>query len=151
MPAVWIEPVRGYAAAFLISQGFSLDPEVVDKTTKFMVVFLPLLILAIGLCIQCSGDRDRTKLVSPIGYLAGMLLGWLPLAVGVLVVIVGASSAIAFRRWAAGHLLGGAATLIIGYFLMGPCIDVAWAAGIYVWPVMLAWFLRRKLVIVVRM
>lgn len=151
MPAVWIEPVRGYAAAFLIGMSFSLGPEEVEKSVRVMATILPLLILGIGMTVQCSSDRDHSKLVSPIGFLTGLLLGWLPLAVGLLVVILGASSAIAFRRWAAGHLLGAIATGIIGYLLMGPRIDVAWAAGIYAWPVILAWFLRRKLVIVVRM
>ncbi len=151
MPAVWIEPLRGFAAAFLLSQALSLEPETVDKTAKFLVMVLPLLILTVGVTIQCTSDQDRIKMVTPIGYLSGLIIGLLPLTIALPAVVLGASSAIAFRRWAAGHLLGGVAAAVIGYFFLGPHINVAWAAGICVWPVVLAWFYRRKLVIVVRM
>lgn len=151
MPAVWIEPVRGYAAVFLLSLGLSLEPDSMEKTAKFLVLVLPLLILTVGVTIQCTSDEDRTKMVTPIGYLSGLILCLLPLEVALPAMVLGASSAIAFRRWAAGHLLGGVAATIIGYFFLGPHVNVVWAGCICGWPVLLAWFYRRKLVIVVRM
>ncbi len=146
LPAVWIDPIRGYMAVTLLQEGIQRDP----LKSAMPVLALTVLILTIGVTVQCAGSRERSHLVAPVGYLAGMLVAWLPWEVSVPALIFGAASAVAFRRWEAGFLTGGAFTLVLGYFFMGLGIPLLWSAGIYVWPVVLALFMQRKLVLAVR-
>ncbi len=149
-PAVWIDPIRGYVAVIMLAKALLPVAHATGLAANLPLI-LKLTILSIGVTIQTRGSREKSQLVAPAGYLTGLLLAWLIPGVSIPCVILGASSAIAFRRWEAGFIVGSIATLTIGYFFMGGMkIELAWVAGIYMWPVVLAWFLNRKLVLPVR-
>lgn len=149
LPAVWIDPVRGFFAAWLLKDALVRNPGAHGLEAQ-LPTLLPMLILTVGLTVQTSGNREKSQLVAPAGYLAGLMIGWLPWMISVPAVILGGSSAVAFRRWEAAFAIGSATTLIIGYFFMGKSIPLIWAAGVFAWPMFLAWLTGSKLVLPVR-
>lgn len=133
----------------MLTSGLQSEPSVTGPV-RYLALGLPLSILLLGISVQIISAKNTRHLIAPVGYLGGALFAWLPACVSIPCVILGASSALAFRHWEVGFIIGSASCLTIGYFFLGACPRLLAISLIYAWPVILTALLRRKLVLPVR-
>lgn len=149
LPAVWVEPLRGYLVVALLDKALTAPADAAGRFSLPALV-ATLAILLVGVSLQMPSHRHKTSLVAPVGYVGGILLAWLPVTIGPAAIALGAASAFAFRHWEAGFLVGAVSCLAIGWCFVGPCGRLMAISLVFVWPVVAAWLLQKKLVLPVR-
>ncbi len=149
LPAVWIEPIRGYLIVVLLSKALTTSPDATGRA-HLLTLLATLAVLLVGVSLQMPSKRHKASLVAPVGYVGGILLAWLPFKIGPAAIALGAASALAFRYWEAGFLIGGVSCLAIGWCFVGACERLMAISLVFVWPVIAAWLLQKRLVLPVR-
>lgn len=149
LPLVWIDPVRGYVVGYFLSHAF----RAVRKATFFQAQ-LPLLALFIVMClvmiVQTRARADSRESLSPAGFMAGLMIGMMPLTVALGAIVVGGATAVALQGYVGGYLIAMVMTGILGGALIGPNLKVIVYAAIVGSPVWISWLRRTILVTPVR-
>lgn len=149
MPLVWIDPVRGYVAATLLSEAFdpvrkaSMGQKLAPMVATFLVLFLIV-------WVQTSGRKNEQETVSPVAFLAGMMFGLLPPVVALAAIIIGAATAVALNSFAAGYLVATLTTAGIGYLFLGRSLWLPIYTVLVAAPLLISWLRRTSLVMPVR-
>lgn len=149
LPLVWIDPLRGYATAFFLMQAFANPPPGSGQSVTPALVartVVPLLCL----WVQTSGRRRAGETISPMGFLAGMLVVLLPWSISIPVLIVGASSVVAVRNYAYGYLAGAMMCAGFGYLFMGVSLKLIAPLALLMLPIAVNWMRGTRLVVPVR-
>ncbi|CAM2916174.1 hypothetical protein [Rariglobus hedericola] len=149
LPIVWIDPVRGFVTAMLITTAF----EVVDKPTalqKLAPVAATFLTLLVVLWIQCRGRNTDRETLSPSAFLAGLMLGMLPPVVALSAIVIGITTAIAMTSFMAGYVVATLTTAVIGYVFLGRSPWLAAYTILVASPLLINWLRRTQLVMPVR-
>jgi hypothetical protein len=149
LPLVWIDPVRGYVAAFFINQAFTALPDAVGIARLLPVVATFLALLAM-VWVQSSGRQSKGETLSPSGFLAGMMLALLPWIVALSAIVIGVTTALAMNSFNAGYMFATMMTATCGYFFLGRSILLPAYTLLVATPMLLNWVRRSKLVIPVR-
>ncbi len=149
LPLVWIDPVRGYVAASLISDAFTVPVETTGVEKALPVVFT-FLILLVMLCVQTSGRRKQGETVSPTGFLGGMIAALFPWIVTVSVLVIGVTAAVAMNSFIAGYLLATFTTAGCGYAFLGRSPWLAVYTTLVATPMVINWLRRTTLVMPLR-
>lgn len=149
LPLVWIDPVRGYAAAFFIDQAFTAPADAVGAA-KLLPVIATFLTLLVIVWVQTSGRQSKGETLSPSGFLAGVMLALLPWIVALSAIVIGITTAVALTSFSAGYIFATMVTATCGYFFLGRSLWLPIYTVLVATPMLLNWVRRTKLVIPVR-
>lgn len=149
MPLVWIDPVRGYIAAWMLADAF----EPVNQATaleRVLPVLVTFAILFVVVWLQTLGRKDEDETVSPVAFLGGMMFALLPATVALSAIAIGVATTVALNSFAAGYLVAAITTAGIGYMFLGRSLDLLVYTVIVVEPLLINWVRRTSMVMPVR-
>lgn len=133
--ALWLDPVRGFAGAYLVREALAANHtqwETVSKPAYAAAVAL----LALAVVVQTFTRRgDRGVLLAPLGFVAGVVLALMPWPVALIGVVTGLLGLFGFRQFYAYFAFGGVAIGVLGFVLAAPGIWIVPAAGVFLLPV----------------
>lgn len=134
LPAVWLDPLRAFAGAWLLRHAWEID-KFLGGVARHAPLVASALILAVALGVQLHTRRNRGMLFAPIGYVIGLWFGLLLSPVAVLAMVVGVGCVVAFRSWSAFFVFGAIGAGVIGYLIMrlNPWLLVSVALSILPW------------------
>lgn len=149
LPLVWIDPVRGYVSAWLLSTAFEPAFES-TSLERGLILLATATLLFLVLWVQTRGRIRAGETISPSSFLGGMMLALLPPVVACAAIAIGVATAVAMKSFAAGYLVASATTLAIGYLFLdrSPCLAVY--TLLVVSPLIINWLRRTVLVMPVR-
>lgn len=149
LPLVWIDPVRGFMTATLLSAAFDLVPNATGLARVGpLLATAPLLVLV--LWTQTRGRVHSGETISPSAFLAGMMLALLPPVVASSAIVIGVATAVAMNSFAAGYLVATVTTLAIGYPFLGRSPWLGVYTLLVATPLIINWLRRTCLVMPVR-
>lgn len=149
LPLVWIDPVRGYVAAWMLLDAFEPAAD-----ASGLMVHLPSAIscglIMLAVAVQTTGRAHERESLSPGGFVAGAMLRMLPPQVSIAVLVIGASASMAIQGYAVGYLAACATMAVAGFLFMGKSVVLLGALGVMMMPVFLNWFRGTRMVMPVR-
>lgn len=135
VPALWLDPLRGFFGAFLLrnSFGVALDPwELLPPAQYAWVVAL----LALGIVCQIFTFRgEKGVILAPMGYVAGVVVALTPWSVSLPVLVLAALGLFGLRQFHAFFSFGLAAVVLLGVVFRADFAWIAPAAGALALPV----------------
>lgn len=134
--ALWLDPLRGFAGAYLLCEASAANFTpwaILSKSAYAMVVAL----VAAGVLVQTLTRRgDDGVLLAPLGFVAGVAFALMPWSAALIGVITGLLGLFGFRQFYAYFVFGGVTLGILGFVLAAPGIWVLPAAGVFLLPVL---------------
>lgn len=114
LPLVWIDPFRGYVVGCFLAQAFRAAPKVGFVQAQLPVLAL-LACLMLVLAVQTKGRPFERESLSPGGFMAGLMIGLMPLTVALGAMIVGGATAVALQRYSYGYWAATLMTAVLGF------------------------------------
>lgn len=149
LPLVWIDPVRGYVVAWMLSQTFEASPEG-TSLEHLLTVALAGGLMLIAVWVQTNGRGAERETLSPSGFIAGMVLCLLPLQVSIAALVMGVAGAMALRGYVVGYLIATTTMAGVGFLFMGKSVVLFSATLLMAAPAIINWLRGSKMVIPVR-
>ncbi len=149
LPLVWIDPVRGFVAAFLIRDAFSTAPGAAAPQ-RILCLIATFFILFVMLWVQTARGSKDGECLSPSGFLAGMMLALLPWIVALSAIVIGVTAAVAFSSFGAGYLVAAMVTAVLGFLFLNTSPWLGVDTALVATPMMISWLRRAQMVIPVR-
>ena len=114
--ALWLDPIRGFVGTLLLKTAFALTQ---GKWTLRQEPTYWLLVGILGTAVLCQSytRRDHEVLLAPMGFVGGIVLALIPLAVAVIGLATAVMSLFAFRRFHAFFTVGLAMIGLLGALL----------------------------------
>jgi hypothetical protein len=119
VPALWLDPLRGFAGAWLLKASLGApraDWAALPKDAYALIVAA----LGAGVVSQLFTRRDSEALLAPLGFVVGIVAALTPWAVAALGVAVALIAMCAFRRFHAFFTAGFIALAALGLALRAP-------------------------------
>jgi hypothetical protein len=135
VPALWLDPVRGFAGTWLLQQALGVASSTWHTAPKTEYAGLLVLVGLGVLCQTFTRRGDQGVLLAPMGFVAGIVIALIPWPVSVIGLITAALGLFAFRQFHAFFAFGFAAVAILGLVLG---TDVMWlgpAVGAFALPI----------------
>jgi hypothetical protein len=116
VPALWLDPIRGFAGALLLKWALAI---VSARWTLEQKPAYWLLVGLLGFAVLCQSftRRDREALLAPMGFVAGIVLALMPPAVALIGFATAVLSVFAFHRFHAFFTAGLAMVALLGVLL----------------------------------
>lgn len=116
VPALWLDPVRGFVGTLLLKASLALAPA--EWTLRQEPTYW-LLVGLLGTAVLCQSftRRDPEVLLAPMGFVGGIVLALMPLAVALIGLGTAVMSLFAFRRFHAFFTVGLAMIALLGTLL----------------------------------
>lgn len=152
LPLLWIDPIRGFTAAHLVSTGLYRLPTNTAEQLIVIVALTALSSLAI-ITVQMEFGHQRSKdLLAPVAFLFGYVIGLYPGSelMGGSVAVIGLLALIGSRSLTMGYIASAVVACIFGYKTLGLGMSLGVFAVIASAPVPYAFFRRARLVVPVR-
>lgn len=149
LPLVWIDPVRGAVVAYYIIEAFPKPPRG-SGLSPYPYLSATAIALLMCLWMQTVGRRRNGETISPMGFLAGMIIVVLPYEVSVPVLVVGLSSVVAVRDYVYGYAAATLMCIGFGYFFMGVNLKLIAPIALLMLPLTVNWLRGTRLVVPVR-
>ncbi len=149
VPALWLDPLRGFAGVWLLQRALALGSAEWNLVPKPAYGLLLGLVLLSGYA-QTFTKRDDEVMLAPVGFVAGVIVAFLPGLVATLALVMAAIGLFAFRGFHAFFSGGLVAVTVIGLGLGAPFWWVAPAAGVCALPILGGVLSRRTLEIPTR-
>jgi hypothetical protein len=150
LPLLWIDPVRGFVSGYYLTQAFEVPPEATDAWARWTPVLLTWLLIMAVFYVQTLGREKTDESRSPSGFSCGFILPLLGPMTGIAAILLGVSSALAFRKYEAGYLIAGLAALALGAVFGAGIINAFLNMTIVIAPAFFAWWRTTHLVAPVR-
>jgi hypothetical protein len=116
-----------------------------------MIKLLMYFLLFVCVWVQTSGRRKALQTLCPASFLAGLMVGFLPLTVALSAIVLGCMAALAMSSYSAGLIVAGMGTVGIGYpFILGGPIGLIGGTLVVTCPLIINWMRRTVLVMPVR-
>jgi hypothetical protein len=134
VPALWLDPVRGFFGAYLVRHGLLIgsNPWALVSKTAYAVL---LGLLTAAVIIQMFTRRgDRTVLLAPLGFVAGVVLALTMWPVALIAIVAALLGLFACRQFHAFFAFGPVAVALLGFTPDAHAMWVAPAAGIFALP-----------------
>lgn len=145
VPALWIDPMRGYLGTRLLQRALKIDVSDWHKVSVPLYAVVVVLV-TIAVLIQTFTKRgDHTSLLAPIGFVAGVaasLVPWVVAGIGIVAALVGL---FAFRQFRAYFACGLLAVIFIGFVLGAHMVWVILAACTFALPMITEFLTGRTL------
>lgn len=136
VPALWVDPVRGFAGTWLLQHAFGLASATWAAAPKLEYGCLVALLGLGVLCQTFTRRGDERVILAPVGFVAGMLAALMPWPVTVIGLVTAALGLFAFRQFHAFFGFGMMAVAILGFVLEAPVMWLWPAAGALALPLM---------------
>lgn len=135
VPALWLDPLRGYFGADLLRNalGAGYTRWVVVSTPAYVSLIALIAIAVVAQTLTRKGDHG--VLLAPIGFASGVSAALTPWAVAVIAVATALLGLFGFRQFYAYFVFGGIATGVLGSILNVAPIWVVPAACVFLLPV----------------
>jgi hypothetical protein len=135
VPALWLDPLRGFFGAFLLRESLEvalLPWEFLPPTQYAWVVVL----LALGIVCQTFTARgEKGVMLAPMGFVAGVVVALLPWSVSLPVLVLAALGLFGLRQFHAFFSFGLAALVLFGVVFRAEFAWLALAAGALALPI----------------
>ena len=116
VPALWLDPARGFLGAYLVKSSLALSSThwaSVPKTDYSLLLGLMLL----AIVSQVYTRREEQVLLAPIGFVAALLFALVTWPVALVGVIAGVTGLYAFRQFGAFFLFAALGVSFLGVVL----------------------------------
>lgn len=145
-PWIWVDPLRAFVGAWLLSGAWIVDPLVPGIWHHLPFAgLLGVLLLALG--VQMHTQRDTEVLFAPLGYCVGIVFALLPPQVAVLIIASAGACLMAFRSWSAFFLCGAMGAGIFGYLILKVSVEVVAGVILMGAPLLLSLLANRELML----
>lgn len=135
VPALWLDPLRGFFGAFLLKESLAIT-SVPWAVTPKPAYALMLAVLALGVVCQTATRRgDQGVLLAPMGYVAGVVAALTPWPVALIAVVTASLGLFAFRQFHAYFVFGSVAVALLGFVLGAEMMWISPAIGAFALPV----------------
>lgn len=145
LPLVWIDPIRGYVAAWLLFAAFSPTPEA-RGFMRLLPMLLEHALLFVAVVMQTLGRGKKDECISPAGFMFGVMLAMLKPVVAISALIIGASTAWAMSGYGAGYALMVLMTAGLGVVFQGANIGLAAKVCVSAAPLLSCWWRQCRFV-----
>ena len=135
VPALWLDPWRGFGGALLVKHALTLTSTSWDHVPKLDYSLLVLAMLG-GVVAQLYTRREEGVMLAPLGYVLGVAAALMPWPVALVAGIASLTGLFAFRHFTS-YFLGGTVGVAFLGFVLGA--DVLWiipAITVYFLPVL---------------
>jgi hypothetical protein len=149
LPLVWIDPCRGFVAAWLVRSAFTLTPEA-TSFDRLLSALLACALLVIVVWRQTAERVHERESLSPTGFMAGLIVQMLPPTVAGAALVMGAATAVAMQSFSAGYILAAITAAGVGFVFMGKSLTLASATLLIGLPLLINFFRGSRLVMPVR-
>jgi hypothetical protein len=134
VPALWLDPFRGFFGAMLLRQSLAL-PLRPSEQTPVAAYGLALVVLALGCVGQTFTRRgDRGVLLAPMGYIAGVVCALTPWSVAIIANATATLGLFALRQFHAFFAFGLVAVGLLGFALGADVVWIVPAIGAFALP-----------------
>lgn len=145
----WLDPVRAFGAAFALKVSLPLTSDLWAYVPgpEYSVL---VAVLMLGAALQTFTLKESDVLLSPTGYVVGVLFALVPWPVAGVALISGTTCMFAFRQFMPFFAIAGIVTAVIGVLFETPVIWLLPAVGLAFVPVVASLVTGRTLEIPVR-
>jgi hypothetical protein len=105
VPLLWLDPVRGFAGAWLLTSPLREAPTSWAALPKPAYALVVALLAASVLC-QLPTRRDRAALLAPVGFVAGLVAALVPWTASGLGLTLAVTAMLGFRQFHAFFTVG---------------------------------------------
>lgn len=105
VPLLWLDPLRGFAGAWLLTAPLRETPTSWAALPKPAYALVAAMLAASVVC-QLPTRRDRTALLAPVGFVAGMVVALVPWTVSLLGLTLATTAMLGFRQYHAFFTVG---------------------------------------------
>ena len=149
MPLVWIDPARGLAAAWMLSQAFepALDA---DGVARHLPAVLGSILLMACIWAQTTGRLSERETLSPSGFMGGFVLGCLPPQVSLPALAMGLVASVAMHNYVIGYLAASFTVALTGVLFMGKSVAMLGVVASVALPVVVNFMRGSRMVMPVR-
>jgi hypothetical protein len=135
VPALWLDPLRGFFGTLLLQRALASPVATWTLTPKLEYALLVVLV-ALGVVSQTLTRRgDRGVLLAPIGFVAGVVAALMPWPVALLGIVSATLGLFAFRQFHAFFACGLVAVCLLGIVLGAGLMWVVPAVGVFALPI----------------
>lgn len=135
VPALWLDPLRGFLGTVLVQRAAVGITNVTWSVTPKPEYALFVAVLAAGvLCQTITRRGDAGVLLAPVGFVAGVVTAMVPLPVALIGIVTAALGLFAFRRFPAFFAFGLVAVGLLGLVLGAGLMRVLPAVGVFALP-----------------
>lgn len=149
VPLLWLDPVRGFAGAWLLTAPLRETPTFWAALPKPAYALVVAVLAASVLC-QLPTRRDRTALLAPVGFVAGIVAALVPWTVSFLGLTLATTAMLGFRQFHAFFTVGLFTVCGLGFAFQA---EVPWlmpAVGVLALPIMASVATERSLELPIR-
>ena len=145
VPALWLDPLRGFAGTLLLGRALEISPaEWALAPLEPYVLMVTLLGLGV-ICQAVTWHEDVTVLLAPLGYVAGVVAALTTWPVALFGLTIGLIGLFAFRQFHAFFSSACVAVFLLGFALGGDPMGFGPATGALALPVAAALVCGRTL------
>ena len=105
VPALWIDPVRAVAGAYLLRETLELN-DAYFRIKPEMPYGVMIGVLVVGVIMQLLSSREEGVMLAPMGYVAGVIGVLVPWPIALAGMVLGITGIFAFRNYSS-FFLGG--------------------------------------------
>lgn len=135
VPALWLDPLRGFLGTLLLRESLALVSAPWELTPVAAYVLAVVILALGGVCQTLTRRGNRGVLLAPIGYIAGVVCALTPWSVSLLAVVTAVLGLFAFRQFHAFFAFGLGAVALLGFALGVGVVWVAPAVGAFALPI----------------
>lgn len=135
VPALWLDPLRGFLGTLLLQRALELTTVTWTLMPKpEYALFVGLVTIGV-LCQTFTRRGDAGVLLAPIGFVAGVVIALTPLPVALLGIISATLGLFAFRQFHAFFAFGLVAICLLGFLLGAGTMWIGPAVGAFALPI----------------
>lgn len=138
VPALWLDPLRGFVGTFLLLRGLSIELQA-WRLSSLMAYILLLVVLTAGLLSQMFTRRgDRGVLLAPMGFVGGVAMALTPWPVALIGIVTAMLGLFALRQFHWFFAFGFVAVALLGFLMDTNVVWYAPVLGLFALPIVLS-------------
>jgi hypothetical protein len=142
VPALWLDPVRAFAGAWLLQRALFAGP--LDHNSDFSPAHVILLgILAVASAVQLFTRREPGVMLTPLGFTAGLALALTTWPVALVATLAAVTALLALRAFPAFFAGGLVTTAVMGLVFQVGLVGLAAAVLVFALPLLVTALTRR--------
>jgi hypothetical protein len=145
VPALWLDPLRGFLGSLLLRRALEITTSTWALTPKPEYALLVGIVATGVLCQTFTRRGDTGVLLAPLGFVAGIVVALTPLPVALLGIVTSTVGLFAFRQFHAFFAFGLVAVCLLGVVLGAGMMWIGPAVGVFALPIIAGLVTNRTL------